>query len=353
MAEKSVSFRTHLQSNTTDLLTGAGIDCTHTVRLIIGLVSQLAAYTEEGTPLTPSVFVCNSIGALIKMSGVGEHVPLSDYLETSSASARILKYAAPLCKGDWKIYIERGDDGRQCRFGVFCGSSDPSSFTIDEVVLGEPDNSFPIVRIAQNVVNKVEVRTSSGGAIEFRFNDDVDIAVLDNKTQIKKLSVAAARSIDPADPSFVGFLERILSDAIRDSHGTLIAVISGSGTEIPAALSDAVRLVDPIDLYSRYKLHVKEDKTAISVGRLQAASELLSGFINSDGITVLNSSGQVLGYRAFIKSADPESPATGGARTRAYAALSALVGNGLDAAFFRSQDGRMDSRFPVEGQSNV
>jgi hypothetical protein len=342
MGEKSVSFRTHLQSNVADLLDGANIKCMATARLVSALVSQLAAYTEEGVPMAPSVFICNSVVGLVRSAGAGEYVPLSEYVDTSTAAGKILKYAAPLCGVSWRIYVERSADGLTCRFGVFCGSSDPSSLTIEEVTLAELDEAFPIVRIAQSVTNKVEVRTSAGDAIEFRFNDDTDIAALDNKAMIAALARSVSSALGDERNAFPGFIERVLTAAIRESHGTLIAVVKGSSNDVPPQLTDAVVLTEPIDLYSRYALHEEEEKTAISVGRLQAAAELLQGFVNSDGITVLNGAGKILAYRAFIKSAGPTSPSTGGARTRAYSAMLALVGSKLDAAFFRSQDGRVE-----------
>lgn len=342
MGEKSVSFRTHLQSNAVDLLEAANITCMHTAKLVSALVSNLAAYTEEGVPMAPSVFICNSVTGLVRSAGAGEYVPLSGKIETSTAASKILKFAAPLCTGPWKIYVERSADGATCEFGVFCGSSDPSSLTVEEVVLSEFDAGLPIIRVAQSVTNKVEVRTSAGDAVEFRFNDDLDIPALENYATISSLAKAATAAIEGDHESFFGFMERVLTAAIRDSHGTLIAVVAGTGTALPNQLTDAVVLKDPVDLLTRHKLHEEEEKTAVSVGRLQAAARLLSGFVNSDGITVLNAAGKVLAYRAFIKSADPASPAEGGARTRAYAALKALVGNELDAALFRSQDGRIE-----------
>lgn len=342
MGEKSVSFRTHLQSNISDLLEAANVKCLATGRLVSALVSQLAAYTEEGVPMAPSVFICNSVKGLVQSAGAGEHVPLSDYIDTATAASKILKYAAPLCDSSWRIYVERAVDGLTCRFGVFCGSSDPSSLTVEEVTLAELDPKFPVIRIAQNVINKVEVCTSAGEAIEFRFNDDTDQAILNNKAVISALAKQTTSSLGNGNLAFAGFMERVLTSAIRDSHGTLIAVVSGSSIAIPSELTDAVILTEPIELLGRYRLHEEEEKTAVSVGRLQVAAELLGGFINSDGITVLNGEGKVLAYRAFIESAAPATPATGGARTRAYAALAALVGKGLDAAFFRSQDGRIE-----------
>lgn len=350
--EKSVSFRTHLQSNTGDLLSEANISCMFTVRLVISLVSQMAAYVEEGTPLSPSVFICNSIAGLIGMAGAGEYLALSNEVETETSATAILKAAAPLCSRNWKIYVERSSDGKTCRFGVFCGSSDPSSLTVDEALLQGTDKSFPIIRIAQSVTNKVEVRSNVGSGIEFRFNDDADINQLDNRSKIAGLSNAAAQSVASSDGSFTSFLERIFSVAIRNSHGTIIVVVSSDTDGLPSQLADALILEKPVDLFDRYQLHFEENKTAVSVSRLQAASDLLTGFISSDGITILDSRGRILGYRGFIKSDGPTSPSTGGARSRAYASLCVLVGSGLDVAFFRSQDGRMELKMLSKEAAN-
>lgn len=343
MAEKSISFRSHLQSNTADLLTKANVDCTYTVRLIIALVSQLAAYTEEGTPLAPAVFICNSVDRLIGMAGSGEKVTLSGAIGSTDAAPKILKVAAPLCTGGWNIYIERKEDGRQCTFGVFSGPNDPSSLSVDQLVLGEIDTSFPVIRISQNVVNKVEVRVGASEAIEFRFNDDVDADIQEARSIIRRLAHSSTKSAPDAAGSFCEFMERLLIQSVRKCHGTLIAVVLPGTTDIPEALMDVVKLQTPIDLYERYRLHIDEGKSAISVGRLHGASELLAGFVNSDGITVLGTDGKILGYRAFISSNAGVS--SGGARSRAFAALSGLVGGSLDCAFFRSQDGRIDGKF--------
>jgi hypothetical protein len=127
---KSISFRAHLVGNLTDLVSETGLHCVRTAKLIASIASQLAAYTEEGVPLTPSVFICNSIEMLLRRAGIGEYLPLSGDETTESAGPKILKFAAPLCMDNWHIYVERSQDGQVCRFGVFCGSRDPSSLTV-------------------------------------------------------------------------------------------------------------------------------------------------------------------------------------------------------------------------------
>jgi hypothetical protein len=129
-------------------------------------------------------------------------------------------------------------------------------------------------------------------------------------------------------------------------------VVSNGIETLPPALQDSVALNPPLDLYERYKLHLEEGKTVASVSRLQAASELLGGFVRSDVVTILTPRGKVLGYRGFIRTDTPHQPSTGGARTRAFAALGALVGNDLKAALFRSEDGRMEFKVAAEGPAN-
>ncbi len=225
---------------------------------------------------------------------------------------------------------------------MFCGSSDPTSLTIDEVVLDEYEEEFPVIRITQSATNKVEVRTSAGDGIEFRFNNDHDVTELKAHEHTKLLAVAISRNSGPLSDRFVGYVDRILSAAIKDCHGTLIAVVPANGDELPVTLADIVRLKPPFHLYDRYQAHIDEGKTAASVSRLQAASELVSGFIGSDGITVFSDAGHVLGYRAFIHSDNGGKTMEGGARSRAYESMKSLVGTDLTAAFFRSQDGRTE-----------
>ena len=51
-----------------------------------------------------------------------------------------------------------------------------------------------------------------------------------------------------------------------------------------------------------------------------------------------------------MKSEGDDNPVAGGARTRAFGALSAKVGHSLCASFFRSQDGKTELVVLDEGQ---
>lgn len=299
--------------------------------------------------MAPTVLICNSISELIQRAGSGQHIVLSSAEPTDGIASKILKLAAPLCKANWKIYVERLGDGSTCNFGVFCGSLDPTSLSVTEVLFSDSDPAFPIVCVAQTVTNKVGVFTSGGDGIEFRFNDDVDSDIT-NTNDLVRLGYAVSSADMVGREAFAGLTTRVIGDAVRSSHGTLIAVVNGASEEVPEFLADATVLNPPLDLYAKFREHVDAAASSVSLGNIAAACELLAGFIHSDGITVFSSSGKVLAYRAFVKSEADQNPAMGGARTRAFQSLKAQVGETLGAAFFRSQDGRMEMAFPEQEQ---
>lgn len=210
------------------------------------------------------------------------------------------------------------------------------------MVLDEYEESFPVIRISQSATNKVEVRSNAGDGIEFRFNNDPDVEEIKVHQHIRLLAKAISATSGKHGDLFTGYVDRILSTAIKNCHGTLIAVVPSDVADLPTEISDLVRLEAPFHLYDRFQRHIDEGKTAASVSRLQAASELVSGFLDSDGITVFNDAGFVLGYRAFINRDTSSAPVMGGARSRAFGSMKALVGKSIVAAFFRSQDGRTD-----------
>lgn len=88
------------------------------------------------------------------------------------------------------------------------------------------------------------------------------------------------------------------------------------------------------------------DETTENYTDLMSSAGLLGGMLNSDGITVLDTAGRVLGYNCFVRTTDENlkpRELVGGARRRAFTELRALVDAGnLRGAFIRSSDGASD-----------
>ena len=79
-------------------------------------------------------------------------------------------------------------------------------------------------------------------------------------------------------------------------------------------------------------------KGDIQATLLTNKGSLLKGMLNSDGIILFDDNGRLLGYNCFVK-VKHDAGVIGGARRRAFAALSGKIGKGLSAAFMQSQDG--------------
>ena len=336
MDRKSITFRHPLHSEVIDTLRHAGLSCVMTADLIVSVISLLANYEEEGKHLSPDIFVCNSITQLVRRLGTGEFVKLGSVTLDGKAGVKILKEAAPLATGNWAIFCERTGDS-EVSYGLFISSTDPSAVSMIETALETPDEKFPVLLLRRLGRNKVEIRSNSSRSRSFHFNGEdssADFSDADVDELARCIATGAPEEISEALP---GFVKRVLSEALQNSHGALIAV-TATGQEIPASLNDMVRLEPYIDLADRLRQH-RLDCSPRSLVALQAASNLLQGIISSDGITVFEQGGKLLGYRAFIQSPAPPPGTTGGARTRAFNALSEKVGSEFKAAFFCSQDG--------------
>jgi hypothetical protein len=133
------------------------------------------------------------------------------------------------------------------------------------------------------------------------------------------------------------FLKRLLFDALRHSHGCIVAVTNK--TKAPILLSsDGVILENPIDFG---QLVGDLIKNKITQSYIESKGYLLKGMLKSDGILLFDNSGRLLGYNCFVK-VKKNDQLIGGARKRAFATLSKNLGRGLCAVFMQSQDGWSD-----------
>ena len=219
------------------------------------------------------------------------------------AAAKVLKEAAPLAIGNWAIFLERASE-TELRYGLFTGSTDPSAISLSEIALELQDSSFPVILIRQLGPNRVEIRSNASRSRYFQFHGNIQPTRYE-EVDLSALAICISRGA-PDDISVIlpGVIKRIISDALQNAHGTLIAV-TPADMGIPASLHDIVRIEPCLDLAKRLQHHHQDGASASSLSSLQAAANLIHGMISSDGITVFQHGGKLLGYRAFIQSPQP------------------------------------------------
>lgn len=347
MHPRSLSFRAGITAELLEAFRPLGTEWLGLVAPMTELGSMLAMYSEEGQALTPSVFVCGSAEELVARAGGGEIVRLGVGSAEDGVAAIILKRTAPLARGGWHVFVEKRKDG-QIAYGVFSVSLDPSVLTVESSIFGGGGENYSAAMMRQVASNKVLLRSTHGVHVTFLFSANAPGQEIPAGTHVSKLCQAASKRVpEDSRAAFSLFLENIVGQALDRSHGALIAVVDRQRHHLDGRLREYMPVEPPIDLAARFEQH-RSEPSAVTLSKLQAASELLAGFVGSDGLTMLTDDGNIAGFRCLVDTKEIEGPPNGGSRTRAFAALQAVVGKELVAAYFQSQDGRTDCVMEVD-----
>jgi len=338
----NITFRTQLLGGVTEFCQQSGLSLINNSIHLVELIVLLARYKEEGVSLSPKVYLTNDMDALTSMLPESEKIKIGTSSPDLPGIKSALKKCAPLANEGWLIYIH--DKQHEIDFGLFKGSGNPISVLVDNVLMDKNDDLI-VVKTFQVADECVEVR-SNNGSLHYiflnhrkedsppplQFLDELVSAIVQNVKEIDKEPV-------------MSFLKRLLFDGLRKSHGCIIAVTNMN--KAPKFLADdGVILNTPIDFANLVK-KLKNDEILPSC--LDSQGCLLRGMLNTDGIILFDNRSRLLGYNCFVKVNRNEN-LIGGARKRAYSALTAKLGKGLCAVFMQSQDGWSDYKGYKDGK---
>jgi len=341
------TIRTHLLSVVVDHLMKGGITCAYTHQLGCELVALLSAYREEERHLFPEVYVIAATeGDPLRIIAPGV-TPLSigkieidkDFEAGAREAARaILKNCASLAIDGWAIYIHRDQDGFS--YGLFYSS--PQSYSVGAAAV-LVNSSLPAVILRNSAENTVEIANSTGMRLEI----SLTTATPSNRSmssQIMEFAQAACQDVPGDDREQASaYLNRLLTDFLRASHGALLAVAPITASLESEHFSGGVVFDVPVPLVTLMLSAVKE-QSATAESMLRSHESLLRGMIMSDGITVLGADGSMRAFRVLVniggEKADKGKIKAGGARTRAFDVLKRYLNEPFTAILFRSQDGR-------------
>jgi len=335
LAPTTISFRHLLIDEIRVFLQGEGLLCEPTAEALSELLVTLARYREEGASLFPLVFMGESRESALPALGGVEMIDVGQGPRLVETMQRALKVCAPLGRGGWSIFIER-------RPGVFgYGVFRTDGFVLNDTPMERlrqlATPSLRLIGVVQQGENILELRGASGAARLLYLSGARSGAL-----PVEAVKTLTGALIRDASPSLQGtlrtFFRHALIEVLRAPHGALIAVVPAGTTSLPM-FSDGTMLARPIEIRASIERYLggggEGHRSAI-----EAAYCLLLSMVGSDGVTVLDSGGAIVGFNLFVHhDASPGAGPIGGARRRTFQALSARVGHELVAAFYRSQDG--------------
>ena len=315
------------------------------INLIVELVYELAEYREEDVRFFPNVYVVkrhNDSDTLAIIAPGADRIVLKTTEMIEGCGAMILKDSAAMADSGWSIFVDVSDV--TMRYGLFRSEMMPVSLSSADH-MADPDATSGSGILLRNCArNCVEMVSSDGKRLEFGLTATKPTPTSVSES-FNKLAVEATRSIPAAQRDrALSYTQRLIVQVCQQCHGTIIAVLRSDTGELPIEFHDGVRFEEPVDLLAAIH-ELKGERSAATLSRLLARETLFRGMIQSDGITILNSFGQILAFRVFVKPNEDEQGKMnqlnirGGARSRAFELMKLRLSNSFSCVFFRSQDG--------------
>ncbi|WP_338877528.1 hypothetical protein WBJ53_32810 (plasmid) [Spirosoma sp. SC4-14] len=337
---KPISIKPTLLGESIEFLHQEDMTCIATTEGIVELVSQLVYYKEEGKALFPEIYIFDDLELVKKVLPTSQVCSIGKGGKSKETMLKALKKCAPLTEGGWAIYILRKLDSFE--YGVIRAGTSILSVSISELLIDNGSNELKAVLIHQVAEKVIEVKGVNADTLVINFGSHTNSINSPTKNQLEFIETIVAKvDIKLKDPT-LNFFQKVFLEVLQKGHGTLSCVIS-SKKSYPKRLQDGILLEHKLNIPDIIReLLDKDDLVANS--KLQGSYSLLSGMLQSDGITVFSDRGEIISYNVFIKHPEKilKSTTSGGARSRTFLTLCEMVGSGLESAFIQSQDGNIE-----------
>lgn len=337
MLNETITFRSQTLGSVSEFITAEGRECHASQNVLTYIAGELLQYREEGVELFPTVLFCENFDQLADRIFGAVHYTLGVTSLDSHGAKVLLKECAPLASEPWNIWIEPLEDGKM-RYGLMSYAGSPTALSLQES-LNVAATEFA-VKVRKIGKRSVEICGSKGNVINLIFStsrdEDSDVGAIEKFGNISCSRISADDTLD----QFKIYFLNLLSEVVSNCHGTILMSIEPSKLRSSSYLSDGTPLLPPIDFYALFS-DFKKSPSADGLLRLQAATRLLQGMLNSDGIVAFDRQAKAHAFRAFFKGKSTSSlgAQTGGARRRAFANLADKAAPRPFSILFRSQDG--------------
>lgn len=306
---------------------------------ILDLIDSTSSYREEGEELYPEIFITNKIESVLETLPFCKNVEIDRQPATVKEFTNALKLCAPLSRNGWVIYINVEEI--DISYGVVSSEISELSPTFRTQAVGELSQNGDEYSIAylQNVGNKtVLLKGSEASALICLTLNSRGSA---HGQELSQLCSSLTKDVDAQYREIShSYFEKLIGNALIVGHGNLIGVVLDDNHKIETLKSrhnDGIYLNKPIDMYELLAAS-EEEKTREACTSNRLFSSLLESMLNHDGMTVLTTSGKVIGYHVFVKpQGDEEGGLVGGARTRAFEIMKRS--GCFECCFYKSQDG--------------
>lgn len=338
---KPISLRQLLVSASVDLLNQEAMECLVTQDGLPELISQLLYYKEEGKALYPEIYIFDDIDIVDKILPNSQFCFIGKGEKSKATMLKALKKCAPLTENGWVIYILR--KANEFEFGVFRAGTSILSMSISEALIDDGSDELKAILIHQVAEKLIEVKGIKADTLLVSYGSQESIKSSPTENQSNFIQSIAKNVSPELKDQTINFFKKVFLEVLQKGHGTLACVISSKKKELPKKLSDGIELQTKISIPVIIKELIDNNDLQAN-SKLDGQFYLISGMMQSDGITVFTDNGEVSAYNVFVKHPEKllKANTTGGARSRTFLTLCEMIGNGIESAYIQSQDGKIE-----------
>lgn len=339
---KELSFRDISLGGVAEIVDKEQLGCVKSQKVISYLMGAILDYKEEGISLNPSIIYCKGKDEFLKLLPGSSFYKIGESTIDLSGGKKILKECAALAKEGWHIIVDAVENNKII-YGIFTYNITPLSLPLEELLTNSDSYSALLIKKTSN--SSVGITGSKGHNLSLIFST-TEKEGISSKEHIKTFCKNCAKDIDDDESDkeeFVQYLSHIIINILEDSHGTILLCGEKEKLLVSDGISDCIPLDPGLNFFESFKSY-KQGKFADDVSRLKSLESLLAGLVSSDGMVAFDTAGNVFAYRLFYRPPQdaepaPDAPPVGGARRRAFEGIKTLIGGGIEATLFRSQDG--------------
>lgn len=246
---------------------------------------------------------------------------------------KIVKSIAPFSRNGWNLFISI--DYLSVSVGIYKNLNGITSIGISSIISN--NDFFQVERIDNSRLlffnsNSKFVLHISVIEEEHNFN---------RKDNIKKLVELFTEDINhDFKNKFIENISNVLFHNFDKIHGTILC-IQDKDIPVDSFLKKGIFFDKPINVFEEYLNFISNCSQSENIAeRYYSFVGILGVILNIDGLTLVNTNGEILGYNIFIDNKDVDtSSVTGGARKRAAYSLEHSKIKGLSGIYFQSHDG--------------
>lgn len=306
---------------------------------VVEILRFLEDCREEGRALYPEILLTTDLHKCLHGVHPLRIVISGDCEDRPGRFRRALKKCAAIATEPWVVVLEVSK--QKVRYGFASANVRADSISLYEAVLEArtvAEDAPPFVfmrRFGSRAVWLKSMKTEQ--VISLTLSEEL-LRASEHINSFAKIVVENLH--EPIREKTLRLVSRLIQEACREGHGFIVCAVHSEPDSIDAckrAFSDGSWLTPPIDLVAPT---VDQDNAPAALegdSTLRAGAAIARRMIEMDLMTMFSTAATVVGYNIHIAS--PHSATiTGGARTRAFAAL--MEKPSLRAAFMCSQDGQ-------------